>query len=120
MLAQVEAQLFFLVGDPESHRDPENREPGSFRAGAGDQGRCDDGKHHLESQEAQMRNRSCMVGIGLGTNAAESQPAEVSNESADVVAEGQRVPPEYPLNTDESNYGLIEERIRQNSPTTVD
>ena len=65
---------------------------------AGDQRRCDDCKHHLKNHVRLMRNRCCILGVGLDPDSRKPRPRERSDESPHIRPECQTVADKNPLN----------------------
>ena len=82
---------------PEEHEDEKSAELGPLGEGAGNQGRRDDGEHHLEYHER-------LVGYGGGVgvrwrqpHVLEAEPGEIADDAALAGAEGQGVADDHPL-----------------------
>src|SRR5438874_1075792 len=87
---------------PEDAEQDERLEALALGEGAGDERWCDDGEHHLEGHECEMRDRRRVVGVWLDADVLQANPAQAPNDPPDVRAECQTVAPEHPLHADES------------------
>ena len=82
---------------PDRHKEKQRLKTHSSNHSAGDQCRCDHGKHHLERYKYQMRDRIC-IRSRLPANTIQRKPSQVSDNPSIVSAKCQRISKQCPHN----------------------
>ena len=90
-------------GGPEQHEDQKAAELDPLCDRAGDEGRRDDGEHHLVDHEGLMGDGGGVAGIGLQADAVQADPGQAADQAVDVRPEGDAVSPQDPLDTDDGH-----------------